>query len=158
MSAAAQIREIDIVAEFRDAMARRGIIPPAHIIADGKFHRCDTAARNGKGDATYLLHLDGTVPAGGFENHQDGIEWENWRADIGRQLTVAEREELRAKAEADRQQREADLSRRLAETAQTAERIWNESAPCTGHPYLTKKRLALAMALASPNAAILCCR
>jgi hypothetical protein len=103
MTAAAQMREIDIVAEFRDAMAGRGIIPPAHIIADGKIHRCDTAARNGKGDAAYLLHLEGSIPAGGFENHQDGFGGENWRADIGRELSAADRDELRAKAEADRQ-------------------------------------------------------
>jgi len=139
MSAAAQMREIDVIAEFRDAMARRGIIPPVHIVADDKIHRCDTAARNGKGDAAYVLHLDGPVPAGGFENHQDGLGWENWRADIGRELSAAQREELRAKTEADRQQREADLARQQAEVAQIAERIWNDSPPCTGHPYLTRK-------------------
>jgi phage/plasmid primase-like uncharacterized protein len=142
MTAAAQMREIDVVAEFRNAMAGRGIISPVHIIADGKIHRCDTAARNGKGDAAYLLHLDGAVPAGGFENHQDGLGWENWRADIGLELSTAERVELRDKAEADRQQREADLARRHAEAAQNAEKIWNEAVPCTEHSYLVRKGLA----------------
>ena len=43
----------------------------ARIIADGSIHRCDAAGRNGKGDAAYLLHLDG-VPAAGLENWRDG--------------------------------------------------------------------------------------
>src|SRR5215471_9219348 len=73
MRAAAKMREVDIVAEFRDAMSRRGIIPPMHIITDGKIHRCDTAARNGKGDASYLLHLDDLVPAGGFPARRDRL-------------------------------------------------------------------------------------
>src|SRR5262249_53899421 len=93
------------------------------------------------GDASYLLHLDGMIPAGGFQNWQNGIGWEGWGADIGRELSPAERNDLKAKAEATRQQREADLARRQAEAAQIAERVWNESAPCSGHPYLTKKGL-----------------
>jgi len=37
---------------------------PESIIADGSIRRCDAAGKNGKGDAAYLLHLDG-IPAGG---------------------------------------------------------------------------------------------
>lgn len=44
--------------------------PPESIIADGSIHRCDVAGRNGKGNAAYLLHLDG-IPAGGLENWRD---------------------------------------------------------------------------------------
>jgi len=136
------MHEVDVVAAFRDAMARRGMIAPVHIIADGNIHRCDSASRNGKGDASYVLHLDGLIPAGGFQNWQDGIGWEDWRADIARELSTAERNDLKAKAQATRQEREADTARRHAEAAQRAGKIWGEAAPCTGHPYLTKKGLA----------------
>ena len=36
--------------------------------ADGSIHRCDAAGKNGKGDAAYLLHLDG-IPAWGAVTH-----------------------------------------------------------------------------------------
>ena len=56
--------------QFRAALAARGIVVPHSIIADGSIHRCDTAGKNGKGDAAYLLHLD-SIPAGGLENWRD---------------------------------------------------------------------------------------
>ena len=59
--------------------------------------RC--AGKNGKGDAAYLLHLDG-IPAGGLENWRDGKGWESWRFDIGRALTPPELDVLCRKAEA----------------------------------------------------------
>lgn len=124
--------------QFRAALAGRGIIPPADIRADGKLHRCDAEGKGGKGDAAYLLHLDG-IPAGGFENHRDGLDWENWRADTGRALTPAEEAEHRAKLEASRQQREAELARRHAEARERAGLILAEAHQGDGHPYLTKK-------------------
>ena len=57
--------------------------------------------KNGKGDAAYLLHLDG-VPAGGFENHRDGLGWEAWRADVQRQLSPAEALAYRERIETDK--------------------------------------------------------
>lgn len=87
------------VSQARAARSARDIVPAAQIIADGSIHRCDAAGKNGKGDAVYLLHLDGT-PAGGLENWRDGKGWESWRFDIGHALTPAERDALRKKAEA----------------------------------------------------------
>ena len=54
----------EVIDRFRAALAARDIVPPERIIADGSIHRCDAAGKNGKGDAAYLLHLDG-IPAGG---------------------------------------------------------------------------------------------
>src|SRR3954451_22625721 len=102
--------------QFRAALVRRDIVPPAHLIADGKLHRCDAVGRGGKGDAAYVLHLD-SVPAGGFQNWRDGIGWEDWRAGIGRSLSPAEQEECRRRAEAAAAEREADKARRQAEAA-----------------------------------------
>jgi len=69
----------NVIEQFRSALTRRSIIPPAHIQADGQLHRCDAEGKHGKKDAAYVLHLDG-LPAGGFENHCDGQGWENWHA------------------------------------------------------------------------------
>ena len=79
----------EVIDQFRAGLAARDIVPPENIIADGCIHRCDVAGKNGKGDAAYLLHLDG-IPAGGLENWRDGKGWESWRVDIGRALTPAE--------------------------------------------------------------------
>ena len=138
MSAAPQMRDIDVVAEFRDAMARRGLIPPSHLAADGRLHRCDSEGRGGKGDASYLLHLDG-IPAGGFQNWRDGLGWEDWRADIGRPFTGADREQLRHKAESARAERDAEEARRRAEAAERAQTIWRAASSCSDHPYLDSK-------------------
>jgi len=58
----------EVIEQFRAALAARDIVPPESIIADGSIHRCDAAGKNGKGDAAYLLHLDG-IPAGGLVTH-----------------------------------------------------------------------------------------
>ena len=60
----------EVIERFRAALAARDIVPPRSIIADGSIHRCDASGRNGRGDAAYLLHLDG-IPAGGLENWRD---------------------------------------------------------------------------------------
>ena len=86
----------EVIDRFRAALAARDIVPPESIIADGSIHRCDAAGKNGKGDAAYLLHLDG-IPAGGLDNWRDGKGWESWRFDIGRALTPAELDALRRK-------------------------------------------------------------
>lgn len=78
----------EVIDRFRAALAARDIVPPESIIADGSIHRCDAAGKNGKGDAAYLLHLDG-IPAGGLENWRDGKGWESWRFDIGRARRIS---------------------------------------------------------------------
>lgn len=131
----------DALSQFHGALTRRSIIAPTEILADGRLHRCDAEGKNGKNDATYLLHLDG-IPAGGFENHRDGLGWENWRADTGRSPTPAEEAEHRAKVEAARCQREAEQASRHAEARERARRILADSYPAPGdHPYLVKKTI-----------------
>ena len=127
--------------QFRAALVGRGIVPPANIIADGRIHRCDAEGKNGKGDAAYLLHLDG-IPAGGFQNHRDGKGWENWRADIGRALTPAEEAQHRAMVEASTRQREAEEAQRHAKAREFVQLILAEASECTtkdDHPYLARK-------------------
>ena len=131
----------DHMQQFRQALAGRNIIPPTEILDDGRLHRCDAEGKGGKGDAAYLLHSDG-IPAGGFENHRDGLGWQSWRADIGRNLTPTEEAAYRAKIEAARRVREAEEAERKAKAREKACMLWAEAYPCMDHPYLTKKGIS----------------
>lgn len=132
----------DPLAQFAAALRARGLIPPEPIIADGRIHRCDAEGKNGKGDGSYLLHLNG-IPAGGFENHRDGLGWEKWRADIGRQLSSEEHEAAHRQGEIARQKHEAEIRKGRDEAAERAQAIWElcEPAP-SDHPYLVAKGVA----------------
>ncbi len=130
--------KIDPIQQFRQALSARGIMPPDEVIADGRIHRCDVEGKGGKSDASYLLHLDG-VPAGGFENHRDGMGWENWKANIGRRLTPAEDAANREKVAAARREREAIEARRRKEAADLAQEQWALAQPCLRHPYTVMK-------------------
>lgn len=130
----------DVLVQFRAAAEARGLLLPEHIDADGKLHRC--ALRGGPGgkkDGAYLLHLDG-VPAGGFQNFKDGMDWENWRADIGRRLTAEEEAAHRARLDALRTKREAEAKVNRDKARRKANAIWNSAKPAPDdHPYLIRK-------------------
>lgn len=131
----------DPVEQFRAAMAARGLVPPTDLIADGRIHRCDAEGKGGKGDGSYLLHLDG-FPAGGLENFRDGLGWQSWRAAVGRKLTPAEEAAHRSKIETARKERDAEDARLKAHARAKAESIWAEAIPCESHPYLSEKCLS----------------
>jgi putative DNA primase/helicase len=129
----------EVIDQFQVALAARDIVAPQSIIADGSIHRCDAMGRNGKGDAAYLLHLDG-VPAGGLENWRDGLGWETWRFDLGRTLTTTEHEALRTRAQIARSRRDEAAARRQAAARLLASRIWQGARPAdNAHPYLMRK-------------------
>ena len=129
----------EVIDQFRAALAARDIVPPENIIADGCIHRCDVTGKNGKGDAAYLLHLDG-IPAGGLENWRDGKGWESWRVDIGRDLTPAELDALRARAKSASTRRTEEAVRRHTAARELAAHVWHASRPAgDDHPYLARK-------------------
>ena len=136
MTAGADAEAID---QFNRALKRRGLVPPTQLIADGRIQRCDTSASNGRGDGAYILHLDG-LPAGGFQNWQDGLGWEDWRVDLGRKFTLEELAAQRKHLEADRGERELEDARREVEAAARAQTIWHDTKPSSAdHPYLKRK-------------------
>lgn len=147
----------EALCQFRDAMAARGIIPPENLLADGKIHRCDTAGtngrKNGKNDASYLLHLDG-IPAGGFENHQDGLGWQDWCANIRRTLTAAENAALKTRIAEAQAKREAEEAARHKEAQAKASDVWQKAKPCASHPYLASKGIAGAYGAKEYNGAL----
>lgn len=128
----------DVFQQFREALIARGIVPPATIIADGKLHRCDAEGSAGKGDAAYLLHKDG-IPAGGFQNWRDGKDWQNWRADVERELTTTEKAKYQQRVKDAIKQREMENAKRVKEAREYATTLWDEAISCISHPYLTRK-------------------
>jgi putative DNA primase/helicase len=125
--------------QFRAALIAREIVPPDTIIADGRLHRCNAAGARGRGDAAYLLHLDG-MPAGGMENWRDGRGWQAWRVDLGRPLSVAERDAIQARSQAAGAQRRAEVARRHAIGRERAAHIWSRPQPAPAdHPYLVSR-------------------
>lgn len=133
----------DVIEQFKRAMVARGLIPPTDLIADGRIHRCDAEGKGGKGDGAYLLHMDG-IPAGGIENHRDGLGWQGWRADMGRKSTPAEESAHREKIDAARRQRDAEIAQENADARAKAARLWGDAKPCENHPYLQAKGLSSA--------------
>jgi putative DNA primase/helicase len=96
----------------------------------------------GQEDAAYLLHLDGGIPVGGFQNWRDGRGRENWRADVGRPPSASEEVAYRATIEAAPAARHEEEVKRHDEAAEKAAQIWSGATPCDGknrHPYLITK-------------------
>lgn len=129
--------ENEILQQFRFAMQAAGIVPPTEIIADGERHRCGTEKKPKGTDATYILHLDG-VPAGGFQNWQGG-DWHNWKADRKLEFTPEENAAYRARVKAMEEDRKREDAARKQEAQKRAVSIWEQSAMCDSHEYLTRK-------------------
>lgn len=129
---------INATAQFRDAIQSAGLIPPDVIEADGKLHRFASSGKHGDDAGWYALHDDG-IPAGSFGDWRNGLS-QTWRADIGRQLTPAEDAAHRAKVEAMRRERDAEIARERAAAADKATAIWKAAKPAPAdHAYLTRK-------------------
>jgi putative DNA primase/helicase len=131
----------DIVNQFiNDAASKRGlmIINP---VADGCLHRCAIADKpKGNKDGAYLLHADG-FPRSGFQNHTDGLGWQDWRADIGKKPTQQEIIAQQAKIDEARRQREIERHQRHGNAAAKAAHLWKCARPAINHPYLVKKKI-----------------
>ncbi|GLT22837.1 hypothetical protein GCM10007933_22980 [Zoogloea oryzae] len=134
------MNEYDILAQFRSAAEARGLRLPDRLDADGKLHRCPLQDGPAvKKDGAWLLHLDG-VPAGGFENHRDGLGWQAWKADIRRQLTPEEEAAHRARMDAHRVEREAEAKKKRDLARRKANAIWSGARPAPDdHLYLQRK-------------------
>jgi len=123
--------------EFRHALDAAGLAP-VEIIMDGQLHRCPTADKpNGK-DGAYIAHAD--EPA--------SIWWQNWRigqsdtwtAKSPRELSPAEREDLKRRIELDRTARVKATAELHTEKAALAAFIYESAQNCPeDHAYLVKK-------------------
>jgi len=131
----------DAIEQFRRAIHSAGLEPPEVIEADGRLHRFPTNGRASDDAGWYVLH-DDRVPAGTFGDFRTGVK-RNWRADIGRPLTIAEEKGHGARLAAMRRKREADEARRgEAAKATTTEVIEVSALAADDNPYLTRKRVS----------------
>lgn len=135
----------DFLQEFCERAQARGLIlPPGEVIGDGKLHRCDVeGGASGKGDGAYVLHLDGN-PAGGFQNHRDGLGWENVSAKRQTTMTPAERAAWRTKIDEQRREREESERKEQAETRmRIAEVLEAQEQAASAHPYAKAKGISV---------------
>lgn len=125
-------------AQLRDAMIAAGIKPPKEIVLDGTLHRFSTGKKAGDLSGWYVAHGD-KIPAGSFGDWREGVTI-NWRADIGRELTVAEQMAHSRRLAEIKKVRERELAAKREVAAERAEDIWDTAALASDdHPYLLKK-------------------
>lgn len=127
--------------QLRDAMLDRGITPPTDISIDGKLHRFRSGTKGEAGhdkSGWYVIYGDG-IPSGQFGDWRTG-EAINFRADIGRELSMAEQlTNTRRQAEA-KAMREAELKLTRQAAENTVNTIWESAhAASPEHPYLKRK-------------------
>lgn len=131
---------MDAIPEFREAIQRAGLTPPAEIIADGELHRFPSNGKRGDLAGFYTLHLDGT-PAGMFGCWRSDVR-QTWCAKSERELTPAERAQHRARMEAVQRQREQAEREQRDNARQRAASEWDNAKPAPdSHPYLERKRV-----------------
>jgi putative DNA primase/helicase len=123
---------------FLRALAERGIA----FKPDGEIHRCGTIRKPKSSNGAYCLHLDGKVPAGWYQNHEDGLGVTRWKAEQAVTLTEAKRQTWRREMERRRAEREAEQLLLHYSAAARAARIWERSGDVpVSHPYLERKRI-----------------
>lgn len=141
-SVPSHLSDIEVVAQFRDAMADKGIVTRDDIVADGKLHRFHVDGdKKGQRNGWMILHLDGNKPAGAFGcNRRYGNDHKfTWTGKATKPLSPAERRAFRERMEKQRAEREAAEKARHAAAATLAQKIWDEAAECDDHPYLNRK-------------------
>ncbi len=130
---------------FEAELRAADIIPPrGGVDADGQLHRCDAKgngkAKSGKGDAAYVLHIEGKVPAGWYQNFKTGVN-RRWRLrGVQFQLTEAELVAHKAAVKAQYAKRKAEEEKRHSEAAARAFELINSNPQAPDdHPYFVSK-------------------
>lgn len=133
----------DVVEQFREqAMRAAGLALPAKIEADGELHRFPTNGKHSDDSGWYILHTDG-VPAGIFGCWRAGVS-HPWRADIGRELTPAEKQTHRKQLDAINAAHKAEAIKRHTEAATKAAGIWERAQQASpDHPYAARKGVSV---------------
>ena len=76
--------------EFEAAMAAAGLqVPLGGVKADGQIRRCDVVGKDGEGEGSHQLQLDG-IPAGWFQYNRDSARPRRWHARTEQKRTPAE--------------------------------------------------------------------
>lgn len=135
------LTETDTVAAFAQAMRTVGMVPPAHILPDGKLHRFDPNGRgkDRSGTVWYVLHAD-SVPAGIFGDWRNPDTKQTWCSKASSDMTREEQATLRETIRAMHATRHADTLQRQQQAAGLALQRWQAAAPApVDHAYLLAK-------------------
>ena len=125
-------------AQIKAEMERYGLTPPSSIYFDGVIHRFNSSSGKKDKSGWYLLHGDG-IPAGAFGCFKNGVE-QNWRADIGRELSPEEHAANNKRMEEAREARKEEQKLTRQTAAETAKELWIEAPVASvDHPYLKRK-------------------
>jgi putative DNA primase/helicase len=139
------LSEIEIIAQFTDAMCDEGIGPAPYetISATGKLERYDVAGDKRKsGNGWYLLHAD-RFPNGTFGcNKRYGTDHNfTWKPEHqSAPMSADERRDLERDMKARQAARDEKTREQREAKAELAASIWNDAKPSDGsHGYLTGK-------------------
>ena len=122
---------------FRRDMADAGITTSDDIIGDGRLHRFHIEGhRKGTKNGAYALFCD-AHPAGWWMNYKDGVTVK-WRLGGGKFNPTPE---MRRQMEESKALHQAEIDDRHRQGAIKAQQVIDASEQCTGHPYLTRKRV-----------------
>jgi predicted P-loop ATPase/phage/plasmid primase-like uncharacterized protein len=131
----------DVIAEARAAFAGIGLVAPAEIVADGRFHRVAVAGGRQPNDAgSYKMYEDGW-PTLILHNWREGTELV-WHPDnAGREISKADRTEADRRIAAAKAEQKAERDKAAAEAGERADIMWDKGRiiEADGHPYLVRK-------------------
>jgi len=127
----------DHIQEFQAHIEAAGLRPD-HIHADGYIHRCPVEGKPRAKDGAYILHLDPPC-SGWFENHRTG-ETGTWTATAKERMSQADRDRLRQRIEAARQEARRQRAADHQAAADRARTLYDRARPASqDHAYLIKK-------------------
>lgn len=137
----AHVTEADTVAAFAQAIHATGMVPPAHILPNGRLHRFDPNGRgkDRSGTGWYVLHAD-SVPAGIFGDWRNPDAKQTWCSKASSDMTREEQATLRETIRAMHATRHADTLQRQQQAANLGLQRWQAAEPApVDHAYLVKK-------------------
>jgi putative DNA primase/helicase len=126
--------------QFKSEMLKAGFNPPENIIANGDFQRFSTNGKPTDKAGWYVIYLD-NIPGGSFGDWRTGFS-QDWRADIGRELSREEHELVKNRMNEIQLARKQEKKKLALEAQQKAKSIWNNGRlDVSEHAYLIKKRV-----------------
>ncbi|NCC97098.1 MAG: toprim domain-containing protein [Synergistales bacterium] len=126
--------------QFRQAVERAGLTPPPDLRMDGKIHRFHTGTGKKTEKSGWYVLYGGEIPAGAFGDWRDGDCYQTWRAEVSREVSLSEEQDIRERIKQAKEAREAEAVKVQGAAMDAARSIW-EGAPDApeDHPYLEKK-------------------
>jgi phage/plasmid primase-like uncharacterized protein/KaiC/GvpD/RAD55 family RecA-like ATPase len=131
--------------QIESAMIAAGLEPPEQIHIDGHIHRFNSGTTGKRGASNkpgWYVFYDGEIVAGSFGCWRADIE-QNFRQDIGRELSPIESMAHTSRIAAAKQAKEAERKKHTECATESAQKIWDSCQPASdNHPYLLDKKVS----------------